>query len=44
MPLYGYDLKDRVQHLFCACQLIEARLAKQCAVIPDLLTCPDESA
>ena len=32
-PLYAYDLKDRVQHLFCACQLIEARLAKQCAVI-----------
>ncbi|MFH1183576.1 MAG: helix-turn-helix domain-containing protein, partial [Chloroflexota bacterium] len=32
-PFYTYDLKDRVQHLFCACQLIEARLAKQCAVI-----------
>jgi hypothetical protein len=32
-PLHAYDRKDRVQHLFCACQLIEARLAKQCAVI-----------
>jgi len=32
-PLYTYDLNDRVQHLFCACQVIEARLAEQCAVI-----------
>lgn len=32
-PFYTYDLKDRVQHVFCACQLIEAKLAKQCAVI-----------
>ena len=32
-PFYTYDLNDRVQHLFCVCQLIEARLAKQCAVI-----------
>jgi hypothetical protein len=32
-PFYTYDVKDRVQHLFCACQLIEAKLAKQCAVI-----------
>ena len=31
-PFYTYDLNDRVQHLFCACQLIEARLAKQCEV------------
>ena len=29
-PFYTYDLHDRVQHLFCACQLIEARLATQC--------------
>jgi hypothetical protein len=31
-PFYTYDLDDKVQHLFCACQLIEARLAKQCDV------------
>jgi transposase-like protein len=31
-PFYTYDLNDRVQHLFCACQLIEAQLAKQCQV------------
>ena len=31
-PFYTYDLNDRVQHLFCACQLIEAKLAKQCEV------------
>jgi transposase len=29
---YTYDLNDRVQHTFCACQLIEAKLAKQCDV------------
>ena len=29
MPFYSYDLKDRVQHLFCACQLIEARLGSR---------------
>lgn len=32
-PFYTYDLKDRVQHVFCACQLIESKLAKQCEVI-----------
>ena len=32
-PFYTYDLNDRVQHLFCACHFIEARLAKQSAVI-----------
>jgi prepilin-type processing-associated H-X9-DG protein len=32
-PFYTYDVKDRVQHLFCAGQLIESQLAKQCAVI-----------
>lgn len=32
-PFYTYDLNDRVQHLFCACQLIEAILAKQCEVV-----------
>ncbi len=31
-PFYTYGLNDRVQHLFCAGQLIEARLAKQCEV------------
>ena len=31
-PFYTYDLNDRVQHLFCACRLIEAKLAKQCEV------------
>ena len=29
-PFYTYGLNDRVQHLFCACQLVEAGLAKQC--------------
>lgn len=28
-----YDLDDKVQPLFCACQLIEAGLAKQCQVV-----------
>ena len=28
-PFYTYDLNDNVQHLFCACQLIESGLAKQ---------------
>lgn len=28
-PFYTYDLDDRVRHLFCACQLIEAKPAKQ---------------
>jgi transposase len=32
LPFYTYDLSDRVQHLFCACQLIEVQLAKQCEV------------
>jgi hypothetical protein len=32
-PFYTYDLSDRVQHLFCACQLIESELGKQCEVI-----------
>lgn len=31
-PFYTYDLDDKVQHLFCACQLIEAGLTKQCEV------------
>jgi len=30
---YTYDLNDRVQHLFCACQLIESGLAKQGEVV-----------
>ncbi len=33
IPFYTYDLDDKVQHLFCACQLIEAGLAKQCEVV-----------
>jgi len=33
IPFYTYELDDKVQHLFCACQLIEAGLAKQCAVV-----------
>ena len=32
-PFYTYDRTDRVQHLFCACQFIEAKLAKQCEVV-----------
>jgi hypothetical protein len=32
-PFYTYDLDDKVQHLFCACQLIESGLAKQCEVV-----------
>jgi len=32
-PFYTYDLDDKVQHLFCACQLIEAGLAKQCEAV-----------
>jgi prepilin-type processing-associated H-X9-DG protein len=33
IPFYTYELDDKVQHLFCACQLIEAGLVKQCAVV-----------
>ena len=29
VPFYTYSLNDKVQHLFCACQLIEAGLARQ---------------
>lgn len=32
-PFYTYDGSDRVQHLFCACQLVESKLAKQCEVV-----------
>jgi len=32
-PFYTYDLNDRVQHLFCACQLIEAKLATQREIV-----------
>jgi prepilin-type processing-associated H-X9-DG protein len=32
-PFYTYDLNDKVQHLFCACQLIESGLAKQYEVV-----------
>ena len=28
-PFYTYDLADKVQHRFCACQLVESKLAKQ---------------
>jgi hypothetical protein len=30
---HAYDRGDRVQHLFCACQLVEAKLAKQCEIV-----------
>jgi len=32
-PFYTYDLDDKAQHLFCAGQLIESGLAKQCEVV-----------
>jgi transposase len=28
-PFHTYDLDDKVQHRFCACQLVESKLAKQ---------------
>ena len=28
-PFYTYDLADKVQHRFCACQLVESKLARQ---------------
>lgn len=33
VAFYTYDRSDRVQHLFCACQLVEAKLAKQCEIV-----------
>ena len=33
VPFYTYDRSDKLQHVFCACQLVEAKLAKQCDVV-----------
>jgi hypothetical protein len=33
VPFYTYDRSDKLQHLFCACQLVEAKLAKQCEIV-----------
>lgn len=31
-PFHTYVIEDEVQHRFCACQLVESKLAKQCEV------------